>query len=456
MVNYNIEKSAIFALSSGIGKSGIAVFRISGNYDVILNVISSMTNLDINKVISQPRYAFFTRIFDSKTKGQLDDALVIFFPAPFSFTGDNVLEIQSHGGPAIIQSVLKSLSNIAGLRLAEKGEFTKQAFFNGKMDLLQVEGISDLIDAETEQSRKLALKQVSGDFSLKMKNIKDKLVYLLSMITAEIDFLSDEFSSSINQTQTEVINGINNVLSDLVKFSNNNIGEIIRSGFFVTILGSPNVGKSSLFNAIIGQEKSIISSIPGTTRDVVDVKIDIDGISVELSDTAGLRETSDIVENEGIKKALKCAENADLKMLVLDISSDLPINIDDNTVVIVNKIDLDKEIDKTKYPKNTLFVSAKTGQGIEQLKNCLSEKIQGKISNNSIEDIMITQERHRQAIQNMITYLKETLKLSKIENSLDLQAENIKLALNEIEYLTGKIYFNDLLDNIFSKFCIGK
>ena len=456
MVNYNIEKSAMFALSSGIGKSGIAVFRISGNYDVILNVISSMTNLDINKVISQPRYAFFTRIFDSKTKDQLDDALVIFFPAPFSFTGDNVLEIQSHGGPAIIQSVLKSLSNIAGLRLAEKGEFTKQAFFNGKMDLLQVEGISDLIDAETEQSRKLALKQASGDFSLKMESIKDELVYLLSMITAEIDFLSDEFSSSINQTQTEVINGVNNVLVDLIKFSNNNIGEIIRSGFFVTILGSPNVGKSSLFNAIIGQEKSIISSIPGTTRDVVDVKIDIDGISVELSDTAGLRETSDIVENEGIKKALKCAENADLKMLVLDISSDLPINIDDNTVVIVNKIDLEKEIDKTKYPQNTLFVSAKTGQGIEQLKNCLSEKIQSKISNNSIEDIMITQERHRQAIQNMITYLKETLKLSKIENSLDLQAENIKLALNEIEYLTGKIYFNDLLDNIFSKFCIGK
>lgn len=456
MVNYNIENEAIFALSSGLGKSGIAVFRISGDYNIIINVISNITKLDFKKIISQPRYAFFTRIFNSQTKEQIDNALVIFFPAPFSFTGDNVLEIQSHGGPAIIQSILKSLSNISGLRLAEKGEFTKRAFLNGKIDLLQVEGISDLINAETENSRKLALKQSNGSFSNRIKNIKDKLINLLSLVTAEIDFLADEFSYSTNHTQLEIVNEINDILLSLLKFSNSKIGEIVKSGFFIAILGSPNVGKSSLFNAIVGREKSIISSIPGTTRDIVDVKIDIDGIAVELADTAGLRNTVDVIENEGIKKALECAEKADLKIIVLDNSSNSPINVDNNTVIVVNKIDLVNEIDKKRYPKNTLFLSAKTGQGIDELKSYLGKLIKNRISNGNIEDILITQERHRVAVQNIISYLKEVLKLSKSENNLDLQAENIKLALNEIEHLTGKVYFNDLLDNIFSKFCIGK
>lgn len=457
MNNISSDKSAIFALSSGQGKAGIAVFRISGDYDSILNVLRAMTRLDINKVISKPRYAFFTSLFHSVTHEKIDDALILFFPSPYSFTGDNVLELQTHGGIATVQVILNSLSNIPNLRLAEKGEFTKRAFFNGKIDLLQVEGLSDLIDAETEQSRKQALTQLNGSFSSKLLKIKDQLVYILSLATAQIDFLADEINSKYsNDVQGQIINSAKELLQDLEKILNNNIGEIIRSGVFVAIIGAPNVGKSSLFNALIGHEKSIISSIPGTTRDIVDVRIDIDGIAVELADTAGLRETADIIESEGIKRALNYAEKSDLKILVLD-GGILPNQIkpDNNTIIVINKIDLIQNLDKSKYPIDSIFISAKTGDGLEDLKEHLSKKIQDKFNHQNGE-VFITQERHRQAIKNMVHFLKELLNLSKMDGTLDLQAENIKLALNEIEYLTGKLYFNELLDNIFSNFCIGK
>ncbi|MDR2934251.1 MAG: 50S ribosome-binding GTPase, partial [Rickettsiales bacterium] len=319
--NLNKNSDAIYALSSGIGKAGVAVFRISGDQDIILDVVCKMTKLNIDVVLSQPRYAFFSEIFHSKNQEKIDDAIIIYFPAPHSFTGECVLEIQSHGGFAVVQSVLDSLSLIPNLKIAERGEFTKRAFFNGKMDLLQVEGLADLIDANTDVARRIAMSQMSGKFSSVMADVREKLILALSLATAQIDFLYDEANTggekkSSDAIQNQMVSFVNEVLKILEKTLSNHSGEIIRSGILVAIIGAPNVGKSSLFNAIIGREKSIISEIPGTTRDVVDAVVDIGGIAVELADTAGLRDTIDKIESEGIARAIKRAENSDIKILV--------------------------------------------------------------------------------------------------------------------------------------------
>ncbi len=457
------KSGAIFALSSASGKAGVAVFRVSGDADAVLDVVRKMTKLDPGVVSSRPRFAHFAEIFHSQTHEKIDDAIIVFFPAPHSFTGEYVLEIQSHGGIAVVRSVLNSLSSVLNLKMAERGEFTKRAFFNGKMDLLRVEGLADLIDATTETSRRQALLQMGGEFSMRLAEVREKLVSALSLATAQIDFLSDEANTqgenqSSDDVQSQMISCVRGAMDELRKMLSNRVGEIIRSGLSVAIVGAPNVGKSSLFNAIVGREKSIISSIPGTTRDIVDAVIDVDGVAVELADTAGLRETADIIENEGISRAIARAENSDVKILVMDSEKIPPeISIDGDTIVVVNKLDLlgvAGKIDASRYPVGAIFASVKTGEGLADLKNILCGFVRKKTD--AKEGAFITRERHKVAIKNASEFLEEILNLQSGKCNLDLQAENLKLALYEIEQLTGRVYFNDLLDEIFGSFCIGK
>ena len=467
---------SIYALGSAYGKAGVSLFRVSGLKDIVLSVVEKMTDVNVEKILTKPRHLFFTNLYNPVDRTLIDSVLISYFKAPNSFTGEDVLEIHTHGSIAVIKAVLNALSCIDGLRLAERGEFTKRAFFNGKMDLLQVEGLADLIEAKTEAARKQAVRQMGGAFTDALNVMRDDLLKASSLIEAQIDFLDDDFNSvdenaTSDEIQHHVVLLIDNILNKAQNLLNNNSGFLIRAGISVAVIGKPNVGKSSLFNLIVGEDRSIISSVAGTTRDVVDASVDIDGVLVEFADTAGLHETSDEIESEGINRALKMLQNADVKIAVFDcsdLSDDFGFDknvIDENTIIVFNKIDLLEDnsnlnlIDFLKKnnvsfnPDNVCYLSVKSGYGFDLFMNKLKSVIKNKTDVS--DDVVITQERHKIALENIVSYLKSALLVSDKRVS-DLQAENIKLACNEIGKLTGKIYFNELLDNIFSGFCIGK
>lgn len=440
--------NTIFAPITLKGNCSVYIIRISGD-----RVLGCLKELGINKILKH-REATLCLLKD-KERNIIDEALVVYFKSPNSFTGEDICEISLHCSSYIISKVSQILLAMENVRLAERGEFSKRAFLNNKIDLMQAESILDLIKSETELQHKLAINQLQGKNSNFYENLRKQIVEVLSILEAFIDFpeenipnnLEKEIEEKIYKISTEIKNNLND----------NKVGEKIRDGFHVAIIGEANSGKSTLLNFLSKRDVAIVSNIAGTTRDIIEVNIDINGIPVILYDTAGIRDSDDSIENEGIKRALNKAENADLKIIVISVDN-TNINpkildlIDENTIVLLNKIDL--KHNNTQFNiKNTkliIEISLKNNLNLDIFMKILQEKLESIVSPNI--NTTITNERCRQELIKSL----QKLELFTFRNSIEINAENIRLAANHIGRITGKINVEEILDNIFSKFCIGK
>ncbi len=441
----------IYALSSGPGVSGVAVIRISGPKTV--EVIKKLTNRDVPK----PRMATLRKINNINTSELIDEGIIIWFPGPESYTGEDMAEIHVHGGKAVVSTVQNEISKVDNCRLAEPGEFTKLAFQNGKINLLKAESIADLISAETEIQRLQAVKMMKGKSSQKFNELREKLLKILSFIEAKIDFpeedLPEENLKKIKQDSLDVFNEINKILND------QKIGEIIREGFKIAIVGPTNAGKSTLLNNLSNRDVAIVSEIAGTTRDVVEAHLNIDGYPVVISDTAGIRNSKDEIEKKGIKLSLQKAENADLKLVVvdaksIDLSGFLSDMLKSDAILVINKSDLlKKKLDPKILKLNHVLISLKDNSNID----VLISKIKNNLKNKFIigEDILITRERHRQHLVQCRDHLKNfSDKNDKMD--FDKGAEDLRLATRHLGMIVGKVDVEEILGSIFNDFCIGK
>lgn len=443
-----MDHQTIYALSTAYGKSGVAIIRISGPKAV--QSIVQLTTIDVNSL--QPRYAYFADIKNQSGR-LLDKAVVLYFKAPHSFTGEDVVELQVHGSKAVIASVLEALSLIPCFRLAEPGEFSKRAFYNQKMDLTAAEGLADLIDSETSEQQKYALRQMEGSLKGLYDGWRQQLLNVMAHLEAYIDFPDEELPADIiDNLQNTVFKVKEQIQSHL---NSDNIGERLRDGFRVVILGEPNAGKSSLLNAIARREAVIVSDIAGTTRDAIDIHLDIGGYPVIFTDTAGLRETTETIEQKGIELAYSKAKDADVVICLFDGLKNTPQefeNIAENKkIYIANKADkLNPEQKSTLQAQGYLLLSAKYNQGIDSLLSAISQKIKDKFSANS--GALITRQRYREALNNTAVYLQEF----NFNKEIELTAEDIRLSIREIGKITGRIEVDEILDKIFGSFCIGK
>jgi len=441
----------IYALSSGPGISGVSIIRVSG--PDTKNVIKKLTG----KEIPSPRMATLRKINNINTSELIDEGIIIWFPGPESYTGEDMAEFHVHGGKAVVMAVQEAISNIENCKLAEAGEFTKLAFQNGKINLLKAESIADLISAETEIQRKQAVKIMKGKSSKKFNELRAKLLKILSFVEAKIDFPEEDLPAEnlkkIKKDSSEVLNEINKILDD------QKVGEIIREGFKIAIVGPTNAGKSSLLNNLSNREVAIVSEIAGTTRDVVETHLNIDGYPVIISDTAGIRDSKDEIEKKGIKLSLNKAENADLKLVVIDakspnLSGFLNDLLKKDAILVVNKSDLIKEtLDKEISKFNHVLISLKDNLNIDKL----IEKIKKQLKNKFIseEDILITRERHRQHLVQCVDHLKNFLKKNN-KKDFDKAAEDLRLATRHLGMIVGKVDVEEILGSIFNDFCIGK
>jgi tRNA modification GTPase len=435
----------IYALATPPGRSGVAVVRISGP-----GARAALTALTA-RALPKPRVATLRRLI-GKDGVPIDDALVLWFPAPHSFTGEDVAELHLHGGPAVIAATLAALSVQQGLRLAEPGEFTRRAFDHDKLDLAQVEGIADLIAAETEMQRRQALRQAEGALSRRLETWRTDLTRVLARLEAYIDFpdedLPQQLLSSINVE-------IRQIADTLARELAGHAAERLRDGLTITILGAPNVGKSSIINKIAQREAAIVSSIAGTTRDVIEVRMDVAGYPVTLADTAGLRATADEIEAEGVRRALGRAEHADLKLLVFDgggwprIDPQTAKLIDDQAICVVNKADLLREPEPIAIEgRAALKLSCKTGLGFDAVVAAITDRAKGAMAGAEV----LTRARHRAAAEEA----KAALNRAGAARQLELKAEDLRLAVRAIGRIAGRVDVEEVLDLIFKEFCIGK
>tara|TARA_Y100000590_G_scaffold175968_1_gene201105 strand:- start:450 stop:1781 length:1332 start_codon:yes stop_codon:yes gene_type:complete len=441
----------IYALSSGPGISGIAVIRVSG--PDTKEVIKKLTNSDLPK----PRLASFKKFNKINTNELIDEGILLWFPGPESYTGDDMAEFHVHGSRAVIEAFHNSISKIKNCRLAEPGEFTKIAFQNGKINLLKAESISDLISSETEIQRQQAIKIMSGKSSKIFNQWREELIKILSKIEAKIDFpdedLPDDILNNIKTNSEKIKLEIKKILND------QKVGERIREGFKIAIVGPTNVGKSSLLNYLSRREVAIVSEIAGTTRDVVETHLSIDGMPVIVSDTAGVRESKDEIEKKGIKLALKRAEDADLRIVVIEPKSAnftgfLKDIITDKSIIVVNKSDLgidEMVIEFKKY--NPIYISLKNEKNLDQLISAIKDRLKNQFINS--EDILITRERHRQHLEQCVLHL-ENFKNKNQAEDFDKGAEDLRLATRHLGIIVGKVDVEEILGSIFNDFCVGK
>ena len=441
----------IYALSSGPGLSGVAVIRLSGPNSS--EVIQKLTK---NK-LPKPRSASLKKIYKIDKNELIDEGLVLWFPAPNSYTGEDMAEFHIHGSKASINALQSEISKFNDCRLAEAGEFTKIAFQNGKINLLEAESISDLISAETEIQRQQAIKLMSGKSSDKFNELRMRLLKILSNVEAKIDFpeddLPDNIIKNIKVETQKIKTEINKILND------QNVGEIIRDGFRIAIIGPTNAGKSSLLNYLSKRDVAIVSEVAGTTRDVIEAHLNLDGYPVILSDTAGIRSSKDEIENKGIKLALNRADEADLKLIILepksvDFKGFLKDLVDKDSIIVLNKIDQDTDkIDKEIKNLNPIPISIKEDKNLDKLIYNIKEKLKNKLIN--LEDSLITRSRHRENLEQCLFHLNNFEK-QKSENDFDKAAEDLRLATRHLGMIVGKVDVEEILGSIFSDFCIGK
>jgi len=441
----------IYALSSGPGISGIAIIRISG--EKTKKVIELLTNT----TVPEPRVASLRKINKINTSELIDEGIILWFPGPESYTGEDMAEFHIHGSKAVIDALHSSISKVENCRLAEPGEFTKLAFQNGKINLLKAESIADLISAETEIQRQQATKIMNGKSADKFNELREKLLKILSHVEAKIDFpdedLPEDILKNIKKISNDVILNIKKILDD------QRVGERIREGFKIAIIGPTNSGKSSLLNHLSNRDVAIVSEIAGTTRDVIEAHLNIDGYPVVVSDTAGIRESKNEIEKKGIKLAFEKAEDADLTLIVIEAKSPdfkgvLKELMIEKAILVINKSDLlSEELNSEIKNLEHVLISVKNNLNIEDL----ILKIKNNLKNKFItsEDILITRERHRQHLEQCLNYLKNFEEKNEAED-FDKAAEDLRLATRQLGMIVGKVDVEEVLGSIFNDFCIGK
>ncbi|SFV37598.1 tRNA uridine-5-carboxymethylaminomethyl(34) synthesis GTPase MnmE [Hyphomicrobium facile] len=435
------EASTIFALSSAPGRAGVAVIRVSGPAaQAALEMMSGP--------LPKPRFAAYRTIKHPTTGEALDRAVVIWFKAPSTETGEDIAEFQIHGSRAVIAAILSALGKIAGCRLAEPGEFARRAFENGKLDLAEVEGLADLIDAETDAQRRQALAQTAGSLSKIYESWRTRLIEIAALTEAAIDF-SDEgdvSASSFAEARKRAASLQKEVAAHL---DDGHRGEILRDGFRVALLGPPNAGKSSLLNVLARREAAIVSAEAGTTRDVIEVRLDLAGLPVIVSDTAGIREAANDIEREGIRRSLAAARDADLVLwLTENYESIPPLSFSRETSLeIRSKQDLGFESEIS-----GLAISAKTGAGIDQLIAEIARRAHAAVGSGT--EPALTRARHREALENALKDIG--VFLNGPADAIELRAEDVRRAAHALGRITGRVDVEDVLDQIFSRFCIGK
>jgi tRNA modification GTPase len=425
----------IYALATSQGRAGVAVVRISGP-----DAFTSLKSLCINFNIT-PRKSKLCDLYTDEGL-HLDRALVIPFKGPQSFTGEDVVELHLHGSIAVIQKTLETLSKLPNLRQALPGEFTRRAFTNEKLDLAEIEGLADLIEAETEAQRVQALQVLSGKLGQRVQEWRSMIIKAMAFIEVTIDFADEEVPTDISK---DVLLILTNIIKDLeYESESTKVAERIRSGFEVAIVGKPNVGKSSLLNALSGREAALTSEEAGTTRDIIEVRMDLGGLPVTMMDTAGLRDTDNLIENKGISKAIEKANSADL-VIVLTEDGEIPIEIQNSSVLkFVSKCDDGELADG---------VSAFTGYGLDNMISSIKRKLEKRVQNQGLA----TRYRHREAIDSAVNKIQMAKKFVKDGPSFyDLAAEELRQTTYTLDELFGKVDVENVLDEIFSSFCLGK
>lgn len=447
----------IVALATPRGKSGVAVIRISGEH-----YAEALSLLGVTSLLT-PRYAHYRSLTNTTTKSLIDKVLVIYFPGPYSFTGEDVLEIHCHGGPVIISEIIGILLESSHIRYAEQGEFTRRALTNGKMDLFQAEALADIIDAETEKQKQVATSQLYGNSSSYISQLEDRLIEARAFCEAFIDFPDDDLPDDMFEQIDERIEAPLQSISALLSTAQH--GKSIREGIKVAIVGVPNAGKSTLINALADRRVAITSEEPGTTRDAIEVKLDIQGVPFCIYDTAGLRDAMNAIEAEGVKIANERANEADLVLILIDPTQSTPLQQDiasrfvsRETIFIVNKIDLtspDNEILSSfsgvfsgVVSRETIFLSAEQGVGVD----ILVRELERFAGSHAVESIQISRQRHINHLQEARVLLSQ----AKESGDLVIKAEYLTLACKELSLLTGKIQHEKILDALFGSFCIGK
>lgn len=438
----------IYALATAPGRAGVAVLRVSGS-----RAGAALTALT-GAALPPPRLATLRRLIDPQDGETLDQALLLWFPGPASFTGEDVAELHLHGGRAVIAGVTAALSRLPGLRPAEAGEFTRRAFAAGKLDLTGVEGLADLVDAETAAQRRQALRQMGGALAQRVEGWRDRLLRLLAHAEADIDFPDEDLPGGLADRVAAGVRDLADALSTAL--ADGHRGERLRDGLHVVIVGAPNVGKSSLLNALARRDAAIVSHLAGTTRDVVEVHLELGGYPVILADTAGLRDGGDVIEQEGMARARARAESADIVLAVVDaarlpaVEPETLALLDQRSLLLVNKCDIAASVPAEIAGRPTLALSARSGEGLDRLLAALSARCAELFA--GAEDGAITRARHRSALEECRDRLQDALRAPAPE----LAAEDLRLAARGLGRITGRVDVEDLLDVIFRDFCIGK
>ena len=430
-----MNNDTIFALSSAPGKSGVAVIRISGeNLSKLFKRISNKKKFD-------NRHAYFINLNDND--GELiDQCIAIYFNAPYSFTGEDVIEIHTHGSPAVIDKIFDFLRNF-GARMADRGEFSRRAFYNNKMDLADLDGLVELLDAQTDKQRISALRSLTGQDSIKYTNWRNQMIEISAYAAAILDYDSDDLPVNIDKkilTKTQK-------LLDEIKNSVSGFRAVraLRNGFNIALIGKTNVGKSSIFNKLVGSNRAIVSSVAGTTRDIVSMQIDLDGFLVNLSDTAGIRKAKDKIEKIGIERTHNEIANADL---IIHVFNEVPKKIAEDEISVVNKADLLK----SKTNRRVIYTSVKTGAGFDRLLKTIKQKMHDLMD--TTESKIAINERTYELLNDTITEL--TNAITKYDGNYDIFAEYVHRASDNIGKILGVITTNEIADMTFSRLCLGK
>ncbi len=438
----------IVAIATPPGRGGVGIIRVSG--PKVVNVAQQILGS-----LPTPHKASH-RLFKDKENQTLDDGVAVYFPGPNSFTGEDVLELQGHGGQIVLDMLMQRCLEL-GARVARPGEFSERAFLNDKLDLTQAEAIADLIDSGSEQAARSALRSLQGDFSKEIESLLLKMIEMRVYVEAALDFPEEEIDFLADESVTIRLNAIKDHLLDITAKATQ--GSLLRNGLNLVIIGEPNAGKSSLLNVLSGNESAIVTDVAGTTRDVLHESINLDGMPLHLVDTAGLRESDDVVEKIGIERAWQAIKKADIALLLLgeshtvtnsdEIIKRLPSSLP--LITVQNKIDLTNEAAGKR--NNKIFISAKQNVGIDVLKEELKERMGYQ---NNGEDVFIARRRHLNALE-QTRQLVSNAEIQLIEyNAGELMAEELRMAQDELGQITGKFTSDDLLGEIFSSFCIGK